>query len=82
VKIQAVITIVRDVGCLVIGLAGIAHQEITGRANAELLIVYMTLLGIPGALGLLQLSRGKATTTDTHAQSSLPPSSASSSDSR
>jgi hypothetical protein len=70
VKAQAILVIARDIGCLIIGLAGVAHQEITGKTNLELLIVYMTLLGVPGAISLLQLSRGKEEISGTHDSSS------------
>lgn len=57
-KVQTAITVARDVGCLVVGLGGIIFQQVTGQVNIELLLVYTTFLGIPGALGLLSL-RGK-----------------------
>lgn len=57
-KLQALLTLARDVGLIVVGLGGIIYQQVTGQVNLELLLVYLTLLGIPGALGLLQLRGG------------------------
>lgn len=68
-KAQAIVTVIRDVLCLAVGVFGILHQEITGSVQGELLLVYTALLGIPGAIGLLQLSRGRQETEDTHEQS-------------
>ncbi|HTI26198.1 MAG TPA: hypothetical protein VL652_34735 [Kutzneria sp.] len=63
----------RDVGCLLVGLGGIVHQEATGSVSPALLAVYTTLLGVPGAVGLLQLLRpdpGRPEPTDTTGPSS------------
>lgn len=67
-KVQAIITVTRDVGCLVVGLGGIIFQQVTGQVNIELLLVYTTFLGIPGALGLLSL-RGKSATESSSSES-------------
>lgn len=67
-KLQEAVTVVRDVGCLLVGLAGIVHQEATGSVRPELLLVYTTLLGVPGALGLLSL-RGRSSTSESPSQS-------------
>jgi hypothetical protein len=68
VKIETVITVTRDVGCLVVGLGGIIFQQVTGHVNIELLIVYTTFLGVPGVFGLLSL-RGKSTTSESSSPS-------------
>jgi hypothetical protein len=52
------VTIGRDVALTLIGIAGILHQELVGPVKPELLIVYTTLLGIPGAANLIGLARG------------------------
>lgn len=54
-KPHGLLTAARDVGFIVVGLGGIIYQQITGLVNVELLLVYLALLGVPGALGLLQL---------------------------
>lgn len=79
-KSQAVVAVARDLLCLAAGVFGIVHQELTGQIRPELLIVYTTLLGIPGAVGLIQLSRGKPEATPTTTSSSPSPSASSSLD--
>jgi uncharacterized membrane protein YuzA (DUF378 family) len=71
--IKIIGTILRDLGCWAVGIFGVLHQELTGKVNAELLLVYLALLGIPGAVALLQL-RGKVEIQDTAEppSSSLP----------
>lgn len=46
---------VRDAVFLILGVSGIAFQQITGEVNAILLGVYLTLLGIPGVANGLWL---------------------------
>lgn len=65
VKTPAVFAIVRDAVCLGAGIFGILYQQITGRTNIELLMVYLVLVGTPGAIGLAHLIRGKPTTNGT-----------------
>lgn len=77
-RLQALITVARDVGFLLVGFGGILYQQITGRVDVALLVVYTTMLGIPGAIGLLQLSRGRSETPSTAGQPSSPPGSSSS----
>lgn len=64
-KIRAVFTVVRDTLLLGVGIFGILYQQITGRTNLELLIVYLVVMQIPGALGLLHLRAGKPKTDGT-----------------
>lgn len=61
-KAQAIVTVLRDLGCIAVGVYGVLHQEVTGHVNGELLAVYTTLLGVPGAIGLAQLLLGRAVT--------------------
>lgn len=77
-KWPALVTVVRDVGFLLVGFGGILYQQITNQVDVALLIVYTTMLGIPGAIGLLQLGRGRQETPSTAGQQSSPPSSSSS----
>lgn len=68
---------------LVVGFGGVIWQQVTGDVNPWLLAVYTTMLGIPGAIGLLQLGRGtgRATPPSTASPPSAsppPPSSSSS----
>jgi hypothetical protein len=58
VRAQDMVTIGRDVALTLIGIGGILHQELVGPVKPELLIVYTTLLGIPGAANLIGLARG------------------------
>lgn len=51
--------VIRDGLCLGLGIFGVAHQEITGRVNLDLLVLYAVLLGTPGTIGLIQLAKGK-----------------------
>lgn len=74
-KIQNVLVVGRDAGMIVVGLGGIIFQQVTGRVNIELLLTYTALLGVPGAIQVLQrLFRG-ATPTTGSSPPSLPPSS-------
>ena len=70
---NAIITVVRDVACLVVGIFGIVHQELTGHVSSALLAVYTTLLGIPGTIGLLQMLRGNHEFPGTTTRSSGSP---------
>lgn len=72
-KIGDVVTVARDILCIVIGLAGIAHQELVGPVKTELLLVYTTMLGVPGAVGLWQLRGNRSGGTDTTGSSQSAP---------
>jgi hypothetical protein len=79
VKWEAARTVVRDVTFLVIGLGGITYQQVTGRVNVELLLVYTGLLGVPAAVAVKKLYPGRTETPPTPEPSSpsQPPSSSS-----
>ncbi|HEY7043260.1 MAG TPA: hypothetical protein VH419_06290, partial [Nocardioidaceae bacterium] len=79
VRLQALITAIRDVGFLVVGFGGVIYQQLTGKVNPWLLAVFTTMLGIPGAIGLLQLrgGSGKQTVPTTPSPPSSSPSSSS-----
>lgn len=64
-KTRAVFTGIRDALLLGVGIFVIMYQQLTGRTNLELLIVALVIMNIPGAIGLLYLTRGKAETTGT-----------------
>ena len=54
--VRTVVTVIKDIGLVALGMWGIWHQERTGHVQGELLIVYTVILGIPTAtngLGLL-----------------------------
>lgn len=72
---QALVAVVRDAGFLVIGFGGVIYQQVTGNVNPWLLGVYTTMLGIPGAIGLLQLRGSRVTPSTASSQSSSPASS-------
>jgi hypothetical protein len=63
-KAERIIAVSRDAGCILVGLGGIVHQQITGNVSEALLLVYTTLLGVPMGIGLLSLRQngGPATT--------------------
>lgn len=71
-KTTAVFAIVRDAICLGAGIFGILYQQVTGRTSIELLMVYLVLVGTPGAIGLAHLIRGKPETSGTVGSSSQP----------
>jgi hypothetical protein len=79
VKWEGIRTVVRDVTFLVIGLGGITYQQVTGRVNVELLLVYTGLLGVPAAVAVKKLYPGRTETPPTVEPSSpsQPPSSSS-----
>lgn len=65
----------RDAGCILVGLGGITHQQITGQVSETLLAVYVALLGVPAGIGLLSLrSSGTTGETGTTGPSSSSPS--------
>lgn len=72
-KPERIVAISRDVTCLVLGLAGIAHQEVTGGVQPLLLTVYSVLLGIPTSLGIANLIRNGGTDTNGPSSHSQPP---------
>ena len=74
-KIQALITVTRDIISLGIGTFGIVHQEWTGHVSPALLAVYAAFLGLPGTISLLMLGRGKPSDQRTaeSSQSSVSP---------
>jgi len=76
VSFQALVAVVRDAGFLLVGFGGVIYQQVTGDVNPWLLAVYTTMLGIPGAIGLLQL-RGSRVTPPTASSSSSSPASSS-----
>lgn len=73
-KWLALKTVVRDVGFLLIGFGGIIYQQVTQQVNPWLLAAYLAMLGLPGAIGLLQLGRGTGSETTRSTQSPSPPS--------
>jgi hypothetical protein len=75
VRAQDMVTIGRDIALTLIGIAGILHQELVGPVKPELLIVYTTLLGIPGAANMIGLLRGVSATVTVVPQSERAPSS-------
>lgn len=60
-----VLPFIRDSGSILLGLSGIAHEEITGHSNWQLLTVYMALIGGPGVNSLRNLrNEAKDDTTE------------------
>jgi hypothetical protein len=80
VNLQAAATVVRDLVVTATGVFGVIHEELTGRANPYLLLLYAVVLQVPGAIGLFQaIVVGKQVPTGTTSTSSpspvsLPPS--------
>lgn len=50
----------RDMGCTVLGFAGVIHQEWWGPVSVPLLIFYASVLSVPAAANLLALRFGIA----------------------
>lgn len=73
--------VLRDLLLLGVGIFGLLHQELTGQANPALLLVYTTILGIPGAANLIAILRSTGPTGDGEQQPSPPPVAAPSSES-
>lgn len=69
--------VLRDLVMFVAGLAGVIHEELSGQTSIPLLVVYTAMLGIPGALGALWLSRTESGPSPPQSRLSeeLPPSS-------
>lgn len=68
------VAIGRDVALTLIGLGGILHQELSGQVKPELLILYGTILGIPGITNLVGLARA-STPAPSHSAAGTAPSS-------
>lgn len=66
------IAIIRDQVLFLGGLAGIGYQQLTGNVSTTLLIVFTTMIGLPGLTNVISLLRGGGATE------SPPPSSPSS----
>lgn len=49
--------VARDVASFGLGSWGVIHEELSGAASIPLLVVWTTLLGVPGTFGALWLSR-------------------------
>ncbi|MDG4762375.1 hypothetical protein [Micromonospora sp. WMMD710] len=65
-KIERVIRIALDLGCILVGLGGIVHQTVLvppGQASEALLVTFVSVLGIPAGVGLLSLRSSGGTTT-------------------
>lgn len=65
--------VLRDLSLLGVGIFGLLHQELTGQANPALLLVYTTILGIPGATNILAILRSTTPTGDGESEPSPPP---------
>lgn len=53
---------VKDILLFLGGLAGIGYQQITGKTDLVLLIVFTTMIGLPGVANTIRLIRGDTTT--------------------
>ncbi|MFI2650214.1 hypothetical protein [Micromonospora fulviviridis] len=75
-KIERVIRIVLDVGCILVGLGVIVYQTVLvppGQASEALLVAAVSVLGIPAGVGLLSLrSNGGTSTTSGPSPSAEP----------
>lgn len=49
------ITVVKDLVLFAVGLGGIIYQLLTGNVNIWLLMVFVTMTGMPGLTSLLAL---------------------------
>jgi hypothetical protein len=66
VKASAVSTILRDAGSFALGAFVVVYETVkVPQPNPFLLLVALVLLGVPGAIGLVTLARGKQETQDT-----------------
>ncbi len=72
---KSIWTVGRDLQLLGVGTFGVLHEELSGHTSIPLLVVYTTMLGIPGAAATLWLGRtGSASSPPPPAESSQPPS--------
>lgn len=56
------IAIIRDQVLFLGGLAGIGYQQLTGNVSTVLLIVFTTMIGLPGLTNVISLLRGGGAT--------------------
>jgi hypothetical protein len=76
VKADRALTIIRHLGMMLVGFAGIIHQEFfSEEARPWLLGVYTAMLGLPGGLALIQLRNAGGGSTTTEQSPSSPSSS-------
>ncbi len=64
------LTVLRDVACLALGVWGVIHEELSGKADLARLAFFAALMVAPAALAAAWLAR-----SDTAGQSSEPPAS-------
>ncbi len=53
--------VAKDVILFVVGLGGIIYQQVTGQVFPMLLIVFMTMTGVPALVNLVSLFKGLPT---------------------
>jgi hypothetical protein len=54
---RTTLAVVRDLLSFGLGAWGVIYEELTGRTSIPLLVLYATLLGVPGAAGAMWLLR-------------------------
>ena len=70
-KLQAALTVTRDILSMVLGTFIAVNEELTGHIHAELLLLATALLGLPSGVAVVQLARGKPTIPGTQSESSV-----------
>lgn len=68
------LTVVRDLVNIVVGAFGLIHSQLTGNTSLELIVVYAALLGVPGALALVERKSSTTGTKESSSQSHAQPS--------
>lgn len=67
------LNVVRDLACILIGSFGLVYSTVTGVTSPELIAAYVTLLGVPGVVNLLELRGSRRESSDTERESSASP---------
>lgn len=80
-KIERTIVIVKDVVLFATGLSGIVYQQLTGKVDEALLLVFTVMVGLPGALALWTLKSSSSTASPSSPSPSPSPPSGSESSS-
>lgn len=72
------LTVLRDVVCLALGVWGVIHEELSGKADLANLTFFAGLMIAPAALAAVWLARSDTAGPSSEPPASVPPPSSSS----
>lgn len=71
-RTERIISVIKDLLLFLGGLAGIGYQQLTGNVNFWLLMIFVTMTGVPGLTNLISLLRGTVINLPSQLQVSRP----------